>query len=108
MCYEKIENQYQKEWKDPNKKLITKADQQIMLNVDYLYVKSFPIEKVISNYKYDKKKPYILIQIHPGGWDDSGFVKFKELIDFYKSGNRAIFMTPYQYYQYLHKIQLNS
>jgi peptidoglycan/xylan/chitin deacetylase (PgdA/CDA1 family) len=108
MCYEKIENQYQKEWKDPNKKLITIADQRIMLNVDYLYVKSFPVEKIIDNYKYDKKKPYILIQIHPGGWDDSGFEKFKKLIDFFKTGNRAIFMTPFQYYQYLHKIQLNS
>lgn len=108
MCYEKIENRYQKSWKDPKKKLITLTDLNIMLNVDYLYVNSFPIDKVISNYKYDKKKPYILIQIHPGGWDDSEFAKFKELIDFYKIGNRATFMTPYQYYQYLHKIQFNS
>ncbi|HEY5593099.1 MAG TPA: hypothetical protein VIK55_19045 [Paludibacter sp.] len=103
MCYEKIENQYQKEWKDPNKRVINATDEHIILNVDYLYFFKFPAEKIMYNYNHDKTKPYILIQIHPAAWNDDSFKKFEQLIHFYKDGNRGIFMTPYQYYQYLHK-----
>ena len=103
MCYEKTENEYQNDWKDPNKKVINISDQHIILNVDYLYVKNFPSEKIINNYNSDRKKPYILIQIHPAAWDEESFSKFENLIRFYKDGNRAFFMTPYQFYQNLHR-----
>ncbi len=105
MCYEKIENQYHNKWKDPKKRIINISDQSIILNIDYLYVKDFPAEKIMDNYEQDRKKPYILIQIHPAVWDDESFKKFEKLICFYRDGNRAIFMTPYQYYKNLHKIQ---
>ena len=103
MCYEKTENQYQNEWRDPNKKVINISDQHIILNVDYLYVKNFPSEKIMNNYNQDRKNPYILIQIHPAVWDDESFRKFEKIIRFYKDGNRAFFMTPYQFYQNLHR-----
>ncbi len=103
MCYQKLETEYSKDWKDPNQKVIHLYDKHIILNVDYLYVHDFPADKIIDNYNEDKNKPYILIQIHPAGWTDEDFNEFEQLIHFYKDSNRAMFMTPYQYYQYLHK-----
>ena len=100
--YEKIEKQYQKEWKDPNQRVINEIDQHIILNVDYLFLHNFPSEKVTHNYNHDKNKPYILVQIHPAYWDEKSFNKFEQFIHFYRNTNRAVFMTPYQYYLYLH------
>jgi hypothetical protein len=104
MCYQKIENQYPNNWKDPNKKVIKATDEHIILDVDYASVYKFKSDEMIKNYKHDKKKPYILIQLHPNVWKKASFDEFEKLIHFYKSGNRAIFMTPFQYYEYLHKL----
>jgi hypothetical protein len=103
LCYQSNEKHYLSEWKDPNKKVINKTDQHIILNTDYLYLYDFPIGVIINNYDRDKDKPYILIQIHPAKWDDSKFSRFEKLIHFYKDKHLATFMTPYQYYKYLHR-----
>ena len=102
-CYEDIEKQHHSEWKDPDKKIIKSEDQHILLNVNYLYYHGFPIDNILNNYEKDKNKPYILIQIHPAVWNDKNFDSFEKLIHFYKTNKRATFMTPYQYYQFLHK-----
>ncbi len=101
--YTKIEKYKHTGWKDPKFKVIGELDKHIILSIDYLSLKYLDIETMIKNYELDCKKPYLLIQIHPAGWDDEIFDKFKSLIQFYKQNHRAIFMTPYQYYQYLHK-----
>jgi len=103
LCYQNLEKHYLNEWKDPNKKVIGLNDQHIILNTDYLYVKDMPIGDLINNYNHDKDKPYILIQIHPANWDNSKFNKFNDLVHFYKDRHLATFMTPNQYYHYLHK-----
>jgi hypothetical protein len=104
MCYEKIENQYPSDWKDPNEKVILATDKHIILDVDYASVFKFNSYEMIKNYKQDKKKPYILIQLHPNLWKEKSFEEFEKLIHFYKSGNHAVFMTPFQYYEYLHEL----
>ncbi|MDD4969240.1 MAG: hypothetical protein PHT07_07385 [Paludibacter sp.] len=103
LSYQKIEKHFLGDWKDPNKKVITKMDQHIILNTDYLYLNDFPIGDIINNYERDKEKPYVLIQIHPAKWDERRFNQFEKLIHFYKDRHLAIFMTPYQYFRYLHK-----
>jgi len=103
LCYQNNEKHFLSEWKDPNKKVINQTDRHIILNTDYLYLNDFPIGNIINNYERDKDKPYVLIQIHPAKWDDSKFVQFEKLIHFYKDRHLATFMTPYQYFKYLHK-----
>ena len=104
MCYQKIENQHPKGWKDPDKEVIINTDKRIILDIEYASVYKFNSNEMIKNYKHDKKKPYVLIQLHPDAWKGKSFEEFGKLIHFYKSGNRAVFMTPYQYYEYLLKL----
>lgn len=103
LCYQKNEKHFMKEWKDPNVKVINSTDQHIILNTDYLFLHDISIGQVINNYEQDKDKPYILIQIHPAYWNNSMFNKFETLIHYYKDRHLATFMTPYQYFRYLHK-----
>ncbi len=102
-CDQKLEKQNQSDWKDPDKVIIDQDDQHILLNIEYVYFHIFPIKDIIDHYNKDNAKPYIVIQIHPAVWHNSNFVDFEKLIRFYKTNHRATFMTPYQYYQYLHK-----
>ena len=90
-------------WKDPKYRVIHDTDQRIILSIDYLSLRSFNIDDMVKNYDEDRKKPYIIIQIHPAAWNDEIFQKFESIVQFYKQSHRATFMTPYQYYQYLHK-----
>jgi hypothetical protein len=99
LCYQNYEKQYDSYWKDPKKDLISISDYHIILDVDYNYLPDFSAQPIIDNYETDKNKPYILIQIHPAGWDDNSFNEFVRLINFYSG--KGIFMTPYQYFQYL-------
>lgn len=103
MCYQKIEKEENNKWKDPKKKAIYSLDRFIILDVDYLYLMDFSIDNIKKNYDHDKTKPYILIQIHPERWNNKSFENFKKLIRFYKDQKRAVFMTPYQYYEFLHE-----
>ena len=90
-------------WKDPKYKVINEIDKRIILSVDYLSLWILNIEEFEHNYEQDMKKPYIIIQIHPAVWSDEIFQKFDSMVHFYKEKHRAIFMTPYQYYEYLHR-----
>ncbi|MEI6752311.1 MAG: hypothetical protein WCK78_04005 [Paludibacter sp.] len=90
-------------WKDPKYRVIHDTDQRIILSIDYLSLRSFNIDDMVKNYDEDRKKPYIIIQIHPAAWNDEIFQKFESIVQFYKQSHRATFMTPYQYYQFLHK-----
>lgn len=103
LCYQSNEKQLINQWKDPNMKVIYQNDKHLILNVDYLFLHDFEVGDLINNYEIDKEKPYISIQIHPAMWDNSKFDKFDKMIHFYKDRHLAIFMTPYQYYKYLHK-----
>ncbi len=108
MCYQKIEKQNANGyWKDPKNKSINSFDRNIILDVDYLFLKDFSMTELKNNFNKDKKKKYILVQIHPQLWDNKSFDNFKELISFYKDQKRGVFMTPYQYYQFLHKKMSN-
>ncbi len=102
--YGKIEQYTHTGWKDPKLRVIQETDKRIILSIDYLSLKSFNVESFEKNYINDNKKPYIIIQIHPATWNEEIFVKFENLIQFYKqSEHHATFMTPYQYYESMHK-----
>ncbi len=103
MFYQKIEKQNSNDyWKDPKKKAIHSSDRNLILDVDYLSLKDFSMDRLQKNFNKDKNKQYILIQIHPQHWNNKSFENFIKLISFYKDQKRGIFMTPYQYYQFLH------
>ena len=101
--YGKTEKYNHTGWKDPKYKVIQEIDKHIVLSVDYLSLKSFKVNDMMRNYNNDSKKPYIVIQIHPAAWNDEMFNDFESLVHFYKESNRATFMTPYQYYNFLQK-----
>jgi len=103
LYYNKLEVQTKPGWKNPNNETIRPNDQHIILNIDYLYFHGFPIDNIIENFNQDNNKPYIVIQIHPAMWNNNNFVDFEKLIHFYKQNHLATFMTPYEYYQFLHK-----
>ncbi|NDP19884.1 MAG: hypothetical protein GZ091_02210 [Paludibacter sp.] len=108
MCYQKNEKENaNKYWKDPKKKAIHSLDRNLILDVDYLFLKDFSMDVIKKNFNEDKKKQYILIQIHPQLWDNKSFDNFRKLIRFYKDQKRGVFMTPYQYYQFLHTKKSN-
>lgn len=103
LYYKRLENQNKPEWKNPKNEIINSNDHHIILNIDYHYFHGFPIDNILKNYNQDNNKPYIVIQIHPAMWNNDNFVDFEKLIHFYKQNHLATFMTPYQYYQFLHK-----
>lgn len=102
MCHEKLEETTGANWKNPKKNEIKQDDKQVVLYLDYLFLKGFNYKKINQNYKKDKSKPYILIQIHPANWKEDDFDSFQEFIRVYKNDKQAVFMTPYQYYEFLH------
>ena len=101
--YTKLEHYDKNTWKDPKYKIINKTDKHIVLSIDYLSLKSLKASDFEKNFNKDNNKPYILIQIHPAIWDNAMFENFEILIQFYKRKYNARFMTPYQYYNFLHK-----
>jgi peptidoglycan/xylan/chitin deacetylase (PgdA/CDA1 family) len=48
------------------------------------------------------KTDYLLLQMHPGEWDDDSFEQFKKIIDFLIEQN-ATFIKPYEYYELMQK-----
>jgi peptidoglycan/xylan/chitin deacetylase (PgdA/CDA1 family) len=102
--YEQIEHYNHGVWKDPKYKLINTGDQHIILSIDYLSLRSFNVIDIEKNYINDSKKNYIVIQIHPWLWGDNAFNKFDNVVQFYKR-HKVRFMTPFQYYNYLHNKQ---
>lgn len=100
--YTKLERYNRKIWKDPKYKIIDNANQHIVLSIDYLSLQSLNDSDFEKNFKKDTNKPYILIQIHPAIWNNAMFENFENLVQFYKTKHNARFMTPYQYYNYLH------
>jgi hypothetical protein len=106
--YQDNEKHFLPDWVDPDETVVNDYDQHIILNVDYLFLHDLPIGQVIDNYKSDKEKPYIVIQIHPEFWNDLKFKKFEKLIHFYKDKQLATFMTPYQYFKSLHKVYTSN
>lgn len=107
-CFKSLENHENSYWKDPKDRVIHSSDKHILLSVDFLSLKTLDIQEVENNYSKFIKNPYVLLQIHPANWDDAMFVDFEKLIRFYQETNRTIFMTPYQYFQYLQTKDLNK
>jgi len=102
MCYQKNEIQFHPEWKDPNLQVIKKSDKNILLNVTYISLGKFSTSDIINNFEIDKKRAYIIIQVHPAFWNEATYDNFEKLIYFYKM-KKVIFMTPNQYFNFLHK-----
>ena len=100
--YSKLEHYDRKVWKNPKYKNINNTDQHIILSIDYLSLKSLNTSSFEKNFMNDTKKPYILIQIHPAIWNDEMFENFENIVRFYKKSQKVRFMTPNQYYKYLH------
>lgn len=46
---------------------------------------------------YSSEKPYLVLQIHPNGWDEIKFTEFKKIIDYLLS-KKVTFINPYDYY----------
>ena len=103
LYYTRLETQTKLEWKNPKNEIIGFNDNHIILSIDYLYFRGFPVDEILNNFNQDNEKPYIVIQIHPAIWKNEDFVDFEKLIHFYKQNHLATFMTPYQYFQFLHK-----
>ncbi len=54
----------------------------------------------IKNYEKYKDADYVLLQSHPGMWDDASWTEFKKIIEFLK--DRGVeFMRPTQYRDYV-------
>lgn len=54
----------------------------------------------IREYEKYQNSDYVLLQSHPGNWDDESFAEFKKIIEFLK--DRGVrFMTPTQYHDYV-------
>jgi hypothetical protein len=100
MCFQSVEKQFHTDWKDPNMQVIRNTDKYLLLNVTYTSLSKLSTSEIINNFERDKKRAYVLIQIHPAGWNDATFEDFEELVYFYKMKG-AVFMTPNQYYNYL-------
>ena len=100
--YTKLEHYDRRVWKDPKHQMINSTDQHIVLSIDYLSLNSLNAIGFEKNFSSDNKKPYLLIQIHPAVWNDAMFDNFDKLVHFYKKKLNARFMTPYQYFNYLH------
>ena len=100
--YTKLERYDRKVWKNPKYKVINNTDQHIVLSIDYLSLKSLNTVDFEKNFLNDYKKPYLLVQIHPAIWNDAMFENFERIIQFYKNSHKVQFMTPYQYFNYLH------
>ena len=53
-------------------------------------------ESFLTGYKANTN-PYLVLQGHPGKWDDSSFQAFEKVINYLKDRNHT-FMLPYDYY----------
>ncbi|WP_299108356.1 DUF2334 domain-containing protein [uncultured Winogradskyella sp.] len=58
-------------------------------------------ESFLTAYE-SSKTPYIVLQGHPGKWDEQSFIEFDKVIQYLKK-IEVTFMLPYQYYEELNK-----
>lgn len=68
------------------------------LNIENGGTGEIDIDFFIDNFNsYDHSMPYMVLQAHPGAFDNQAFADFKKICDFLiKAGYQ--FHTPYQYY----------
>jgi len=62
-------------------------------------------ERFLADYANNSEKPLLCVQMHPGLWDrtDPGsWDEFEKCVD-YLMEQGAVFMTPYEYYNYINK-----
>lgn len=55
-------------------------------------------ERFLEAYAKSHAQPYLVLQGHPGGWDDGSFRDFTTIAD-RLSADGWIFVTPYEYFQ---------
>lgn len=70
---------------------------QFSVRIDY--------ERFLEDYAKNSEKPLLCIQMHPGLWDrtDPGsWAEFEKCVD-YLMEQGAVFMTPYEYYNYINE-----
>lgn len=61
-------------------------------------------DKFVETYEASKKdKPYLVLQGHPGNFNDESFNNFKKIVEYLMAKN-TIFMTPTEYYNRLNGI----
>lgn len=56
-------------------------------------------ELFFARYPYVAQLPYLVIQAHPGLWNEESFKELKKIVNFLKTKN-CVFMTPEQYYKF--------
>lgn len=54
----------------------------------------------LTRYEYVKELPYLVIQAHPGQWDEQSMKEFSTIVQFLKTKN-CVFMTPEQYQKFV-------
>jgi peptidoglycan/xylan/chitin deacetylase (PgdA/CDA1 family) len=57
----------------------------------------------VKKYNQNEGLPYMVLQGHPGMWDEARFEDFIKIIDFIKMRG-CTFMTPYEYFSYSQSI----
>lgn len=61
-------------------------------------------DKFVETYESSKKdKPYLVLQGHPGNFNDESWANFEKVIDYLMEKN-TIFMTPTEYYNQLNGV----
>ena len=73
-----------------------------LILIDYCWIER-PIHN--PNYQgflncYNPKLEYLLLQIHPGNWDDGRIEQFKKIIEYLIQAD-VTFILPYEYYELL-------
>lgn len=88
-------------WQDAREKKEKVRADKVRLRVEFQSVYDVPLQNIKKYIYKTPKSGYVIVQIHPNSWDESDFSTFQEMITFFKK-MRVKFMTPQQYYQYLH------
>lgn len=102
MVYHPTEFYGKYNWKDVVRKWGKVNKQRIRLKVTVQSVFDVPYEAVRKHVNTMSTNDYMIIQVHPNVWDEHDFLVFQKTIKFLKKKHFK-FMTPQQYYKYLHQ-----
>ncbi|MDD3479998.1 MAG: DUF2334 domain-containing protein [Paludibacteraceae bacterium] len=102
MTAQKTEIYEKEKWVEVTKKPSKYNSFRIRLNIQFLSVSDIPLNKIKKHISSMNSNGYVVVQIHPNLWDEKDFSDFQDMIDLFKQ-KQVQFMTPQQYYKFLHK-----
>lgn len=102
MIYRPSERNDENNWKDITRKWGKTNKKRVRLKVTVQSVYDVPYETIRKHANVMATNEYMIIQIHPNAWDEHDFLVFQKTIKFLRK-KRFRFMTPRQYYKYLHQ-----